>query len=158
MRFYYNPTINEPSLSPGPLVVLPVSSQDPQVDTKSGWLLRITLSDLRGVLRTLIQSNREWKDSESPRQLVVRGFDLPNPHHQSMEVAISCSAGSTAAEVETKQVCDLLSNVSESLSSPKAREAMSFYARTVSCPSATRDGSHGGNSRWLSAHTHEGKR
>jgi hypothetical protein len=134
VRFYYNPMINEPNVSPGPLIILPVSSQDPQAGTKSGWLLRITLSDLRSVLQTLVQSNLEWTDSESPRQLVVRGFDLPHPHHDSMEVAVSCPAGSAKAEVEAKQVCGLLSNVSKSMSNPQARDAVTFYGGTVSCP------------------------
>jgi hypothetical protein len=115
---------------------LPVSSQDPLVGTKSGWLLRVTLSDLRNMLRTLVQSNLEWKESDSPKQLVVEPFGLPQPHHDSMQVAVSCPTGSATAEVGAKQACDLLSNVSKSLSSPKAREAMSFYMGTVSCPSS----------------------
>ena len=125
--------INEPNLSPGPLILLPVSSQDPQVGTKSGWLLRVTLSNLRSVLRTLVQSNLKWTDSESPRQLVVPGFNLPRPHHDSMEVAVSCPAGSAKAEVEAKQVCGLLSNVTKSLSSPQSHDAVTFCAGTVSC-------------------------
>lgn len=147
VRFYYNPMIHEPNVSPGPLIVLPVSSQDTQVGTKSGWLLRITLSDLRNMLRTLVQSNLEWKDSDSPKQLVVEPFGLPQPHHHSMEVAVSCPTESATAEVEAKQVCGLLSDVSKSLSSPKARDAVSFYAGTVSCPSAKQGSSQGGNSR-----------
>jgi hypothetical protein len=147
VRFYYNPMINQPNLSPGPLIVLPVSSQDPQVGTKSGWLLRITLADLHSMLRTLVQSNLECKESDSPKQLVVEPFGLPQPHHDSMQVAVSCPTGSATAEVEARQVCRLLSNVSKSLSSPTAREAVSFYGRTVSCSSAVRGGSHGGNSR-----------
>jgi hypothetical protein len=134
VRFYYNPMINQPNVSPGPLIVLPVSTQDPQVGTKSGWLLRVTLSDLRDVLRTLGQSKLDWKDSDSPKQLVVEPFGLPQPHHHTMEVAVSSPAGSATAEVDAKQACGLLSDVSKSLSSSKARNAVSFYAGTVSCP------------------------
>jgi hypothetical protein len=147
VRLYYNPMINQPDLSPGPLILLPVSSQDPRLDTRPAWILYVTHMELRSVLGVLAQSNLEWKESSVSTRLVVDPFDLPGGHHDSMQVAVGYPTGSATAEVEAKQVCGLLSNVSESLSSPKAREAVSFYARTVSCPSATRGGLHGDKSR-----------
>jgi hypothetical protein len=133
IRFYYNPAINEPDLSPGPLIVLPVSSQDPQVGTKSGWILRIALSDLHRLLGVLARSSLGWNESDAPRQLVVDLFGLPQSHHQSMEVAVSCPAGSATAEVEAKRVCPLLSEVYKSLTDPKARDSMTFWTGSVTC-------------------------
>jgi len=126
VRFYYNPVINQPNLSPGPLIFLPVSSQDPRVNTRPAWILYVTHPDLRSVLGVLTQSNLEWKESSAVIRLVVDPFDLPQGHHDSMEVAISCPAGSATAEVDAEHACGLLSSVSESLSSPKAREACLF--------------------------------
>jgi hypothetical protein len=146
VRFYYNPMMNEPSLSPGPLIFLPVSSEDPRLNTRPAWILYVTHSDLRNVLDILTQSKLEWKESNLPIRLVVDPFDLPQGHHDFMQAAISCPAGSATAEIEAKQVCGLLSNISEMLRSPKAREAISFYAGTVSCP-ATRSSAHGDKSR-----------
>jgi hypothetical protein len=136
VRFYYNPMINQPNLSPSPLIFLPVSSQDPRLDTRPAWILYVVHTDLRSVLGVLGQSNLVWNESSVPTRLVVDPFDLPKDHHDSMQVALSAPTGSATAEVETKQVCDLLSNVSKSLSSPKAREAMVFYMGTVSCRSS----------------------
>jgi hypothetical protein len=136
VRLYYNPMINQPSVSPGPLIFLPVSSQDPRLDTRPAWILYVTHTELRRVLGVLAQSNLEWKESSVSTQLVVDPFKLPGGHHDSMQVAVSCPTGSATAEVEAKRVCGLLSNVSGSLSSPKARETVSFYAGTVSCSSS----------------------
>lgn len=147
LRFYYNPMINQPNLSPGPLIFLPVSSQDPRLDTRPAWILYVTHQDLRSVLSVLAEASLEWKESNVPIRLVVDAFDLPQRHHDSMQVAVSCPTGSATAEIEAKQVCRLLSNISNSLNSPKAREALSFYAGTVSCPSTTRGGSHDDKSR-----------
>lgn len=134
VRFYYNPMINQPNLSPGPLIFLPVSSQDPRLDTRPAWILYVTHRELRSVLEVLNRLNLEWKESSVPARLVVDAFDLPPGHHDSMQMAITCTTGSATAEVEAKQACGLLSQVARSLSNPKAREAMSFYAGTVSCP------------------------
>lgn len=134
VRFYYNPMINQPNVSPGPLIFLPVSSQDPRLDTRPAWILYVTHPELRSVLGLLNRSNLEWKESSVPTPLVVDPFDLPPGHHDSMQVAVSCPAGSAIAEVEAKQACGLLSGLARSLSSPKARQAMSFYAASVSCP------------------------
>src|SRR5271157_2699905 len=120
VRFYYNPTINQPNLSPSPIIFLPVSSQDPRLDMRPAWILYVTHADLRSVLGVLGQSNFEWKESSVPTRLVVDPFDLPKDHHDSMQVGVSCPTGSATAEVDAKRVCDLLSNVSRSLSSPKA--------------------------------------
>lgn len=133
VRFYYNPTINEPNLSPGPLILLPVSYQDPRLGTRPGWSLYVTLADLRNTLRVLIHANPEWKESESPKQLVVHPFDLPQPHHKSMELAISCPRGSATAEVEAGQVCSWLSKVYGALTNPKARQSFAHWTGSVSC-------------------------
>lgn len=135
VRLYYNPMINQPNLSPGPLIFLPVSSQDPRLDTRPAWILYVTHQDLRSVLSVLAEASLEWKESNVPIRLVVDPFDLPQRHHDSMQVAVSCPTGSATAEIEAKQVCGLLSNVSKSLGSPQARDAVTFYAGTVSCQS-----------------------
>ena len=135
VRFYYNPMINQPNLTPGPLIFLPVSSQDPRLDTRPAWILYVTHPVLRRVLGVLIQSNVEWKGSSASIRLVVDPFDLPHAHHDSMELAVSCPSGSAKAEIDAKQVCGLLSKVSKTMTSPQARDALTFYEGTVSCPS-----------------------
>jgi len=133
VRFYYNPMVNEPNFAPGPVIFLPVSSQDPRLGTRPGWSLYITLAELRGVLRVLSQSNLEWKESSSPMRLVVDPFDLPAGHHDSMQIAISCPSGSATAEVEARKVCPLLSEVYGSQGNPKAREAFAHWTGSVNC-------------------------
>lgn len=133
LRFYYNPMVNEPNLSPGPVIFLPVSSQDPRLGTRPGWSLYITLADLRNVLEVLVNSHLAWKESDSPRQLVVDPFALPQPHHTSMEVAVSCPTGSAAAEVDAPRVCPLLSEVYGALANPRARQAFAHWTGSVDC-------------------------
>lgn len=133
LRFYYNPMVNEPNFSPGPLILLPVSYQDPRLGTRPGWSLFVTLSDLRSVLNVLDNLHSEWKESDSPRQLVVDPSALPQPHHTSMEVAVSCPTGSATTEVEAKQVCPLLSQVYGALKNEKARGAFAHWTGNVTC-------------------------
>ena len=133
VRFYYSPMINEPNLSPGPMILLPVSSQDSRVNTRPGWSMYLTLPQLRSVLRVLAQSNLEWKESSAPTRLVVDPFDLPLGHHDSMQVAISYPSGSASAEVQASKVCPLLSEVYRTLSDPKAREAFAHWTGSVAC-------------------------
>ena len=49
IRFWYLPPDND--LTPGPLIFLPVSSQDPRLDTRPAWVLYVSLSDLHNVVR-----------------------------------------------------------------------------------------------------------
>lgn len=133
VRLYYNPMVNEPNLSPGPVIFLPVSSQDSRLNTRPGWSFYVALPELRGVLRVLAQSNLEWSESSAPMRLVVDPFDLPPGHHDSMQVAISCPNGSATAEVSERKVCPLLSDVYRSLSDAKAREALAHWTGSVSC-------------------------
>jgi hypothetical protein len=133
LRFYYNPTINEPNFSPGPVIFLPVSSQDPRLGTRPGWSLYITLADLRDVLHVLADSHPEWKESDSPKQLVVDPFALPQPHHTSMEVAVSCPTGSATAQVDARRICTLLSQVYGALNNAKARQAFAHWTGNVNC-------------------------
>jgi len=133
VRFYYNPAINEPNLAPGPLILLPVSSQDPRLGTRPGWSLYITLPELRSILRVLAQSRLEWRESNGPTRLVVDPFGLPQGHHDSMQVAISCPTGSADTDVKAGSVCPLLSKVYRSLTDAKAREAFAHWTGTVTC-------------------------
>jgi hypothetical protein len=134
VRFYYNPFVDEPiNISPGPLILMPVSSQDPRLDTRQAWILYVTLPELRDVLRVLSQANLEWKESKAPKQLVVDPFDLPQPHHDSMEVAVTSRWESAVADAEAKRVCGLLSDLSNAVSNTKTRDGLAFYQRTISC-------------------------
>lgn len=134
VRFYYNPLVDEPmNISPGPLILMPVSSQDPRLDTRQAWILYVTLPELRNVLRVLSQANLEWRESKAPKQLVVDPFDLPQPHHDSMEVAVTSRWESAIADTEAKRVCGLLSDLSNAVSSTKTRDSLAFYQRTISC-------------------------
>lgn len=68
-----------------------------------------------------------------PKQLVVDASDLPEPHHDSMEVAVTSSLGAAIAEIEAKQVCDLLSEISNAVSDTKTPDSLGFYQRTIYC-------------------------
>lgn len=134
VRFYYEPMVNEPTnISPGPLILMPVSSQDPRLGTKPAWIVFVTLTDLRRVLQVLAQAPLSWKESPSPRQLVVEPFALPNPHHDSMEVAVTTSNESATAELKASRVCNMLADLSNAITNMKARDGITFYRRTVSC-------------------------
>lgn len=134
VRFYYEPSTDEPpNISPGPLILMPVSSQDPRLGTRPAWILYVTLVDLRRGLQVLGKTPLLWKGSARPKQLVVDPFDLPNPHHSSMEIAVTTSDESATAELEANHVCKLLSDLSDAVTSVKARDGIAFYRRTVSC-------------------------
>jgi hypothetical protein len=146
VRFYYNPMIDEPiNISPGPLILMPVSSQDPRLDTRQAWILYVMLPELRNVLRVLRQANLEWEESKMPKQLVVDPFDLPQPHHDSMEVAVTNQSESATTEVQAKRVCGLLSDISNVVSNTKTQDGLAFYQRTISClaPEAQRSAPSG---------------
>ncbi len=134
-RFYYNPLDPEGRVypTPGPLIFLPVSSQDVRLGTREGWTLYVTLPELRAVFRVLEVQEISWSDSPYPRQLIVHPFDLPHPHHDSMQVAISCAGGSAVSDIKAAGVCALLSDISKALGNEKARASMAVYQRAVSC-------------------------
>jgi hypothetical protein len=131
LRFWYLPP--DTNSSPGPLILLPVSSQDPRLDTRPGWSLYVSLSDLHDVVRTLARSHLEWKESSAPEQLVVDPLQLPQLDRHTMEVAISYPNGSATARVKTDRICPLLSDVYSALVSPKARESMALWTGNVDC-------------------------
>ena len=66
IRFWYLPPDND--LTPGPLIFLPVSSQDPRLDTRPAWVLYVSLSDLHNVVRVLDQSPSRVEGVESARK------------------------------------------------------------------------------------------
>jgi len=142
VRFYYEPMIDEPTnISPGPLILMPVSTQDPRLGTKPAWILYVTLADLRRELQVLAEEPLTWKESRRSKELVVDGFALPNPHHSSMEIAVTTSDESAIAELEASHVCKVLSDLSNAITSVKARDGIAFYRRTVSClPPETQGG------------------
>jgi hypothetical protein len=123
VRFYYNPGPDD--ISPGPLILLPASSQDPRLGTRPGWILYLTLSDLRSVLRVLERSELKWKESGAAKQLVVDPFQLPHLDRGTMEISVSYPRGSATAELELKQACPLLSDVYNSVSDSKSRSSLS---------------------------------
>ena len=134
VRFYYEPMVNEPTnISPGPLILMPVSSQDPRLGTRPAWILYVTLADMRRVLQVLDRASLSWKESPNPKQLVGSAFELPHPHHDSMEVAATTSTESAIAEVVGSNACNLLSDLSSELTNANARDSFAFYRRTVSC-------------------------
>lgn len=150
VRFYYNPMLNEPNISitPGPLILLPASSQDPRLGTRAAWILYVTIADLRNALHVLAGPQFLWKESPNPKQLVVDPFDLPQPHHDSMEIAVTSSHGSATTEIDAKRVCELLSDISNTVTNAKARDSLRFYQRTVSClPPGTQSSPPSGSPR-----------
>jgi hypothetical protein len=130
VRFWYLP--RDTDNTPGPLILLPTSSQDPRLDTRPNWILYVSLSNLHNVVRVLAQSNLEWKESGSPQTLVVDGLQLPQVGH-TMEIAISYPNGSATARVQEERVCGMLSDVYDGLLSPAARESMAFWTGNVDC-------------------------
>ena len=131
IRFWYLPPGTDST--PGPLILLPASSQDPRLDTRPAWVLYASLSDLHRIARILGQSHLEWKESDAPRQLLVDPLQLPQLDRQTMEIAMSFPSGSATAELKTERICPLLSSVYGSLVSPKARESMAFWTGNVGC-------------------------
>jgi hypothetical protein len=132
VRFWYLP--QDVDFSAGPLIFLPASSQDPQLDTRPTWILYVSLSDLHNVVRVLAQSHLEWKESSTPQKLVVESVQLPQLHRQTMEIAISNPNGSATTEIKTEErVCSVLADVYGAVQSPKARESMAFWAANVKC-------------------------
>jgi hypothetical protein len=133
VRFYYNPLVHGEGTAHAPLILIPVSSQDPRLGTRPAWILYITLPDLRKALHVLADPQLLWKESLKPKQLVVDPFDLPEPHHDSMEIAVTSTQGSATAEIGAKRACDLLSDISNAVTNARARDSLAFYRRTVSC-------------------------
>jgi len=131
VRFWYLPP--DTDSSPGPLILLPVSSQDPRLDTRPAWVLYASLSDLHNVVRVLAQSHLDWKESKASKQLVVDPTQLPQLDRHTMEVVISYPNGSATARVKTDRICPLLSDVYSALVSVKARESMAFWTGNVDC-------------------------
>jgi len=131
IRFWHLPP--DTDSAPGPLILLPASSQDPRLDTRPAWVLYVSLSDLHRVVRILAQTHLEWKESNAPKQLVVDPLQLPQLDRQAIEIAMSYPSGSATAELKTEQICPLLSSVYGSLVSPKARESMAFWTGNVGC-------------------------
>jgi len=74
-----------------------------------------------------------WKEIPSQIKVLVAPFELPQPHHNFMQIALSCPAGSATTEVQSQDVCPLMLEVENSLPSPKARDAFRFYKETINC-------------------------
>lgn len=72
---------------------MPVSSQDPRLGTSTAWILYVTIADQRRMLHVLAGPQVLWKESPIPKQLVVDTSDLPEPHHDTMEVAVTSVTG-----------------------------------------------------------------
>jgi hypothetical protein len=124
IRFFYSP---HSELAPGPLILLPASSQDPRLNTRPAWILYVSLEDLHRVVHVLDESHLEWKESAFPKQLVVDPLQLPHLDSQTMEISVSYPQGSGVAEIKTGRWCPLLSNVYGALDAAKARENMSIW-------------------------------
>ena len=133
VRFYYNPLVNGEGTAHSPLIFMPVSSQDPRLGTRISWILYLTIVDLRRVLHVLHVPQFLWKEAPIRKQLAVDPFDLPEPHHDSMEIAVTSSQGSATAELDANRVCDLFSEISNAVTNVKARNSLIFYRRTIDC-------------------------
>jgi hypothetical protein len=142
VRFYFNPLAHGEGTAHSPLIFMPVSSQDPRLDTRPAWILYITLTDLQSALNVLADRQILWKESTIPKRLVVDPVDLPEPQHDSMEIAVSSPRGSASAQVGAERTCDLLSEISDAVTNAKARESLSFYRRSVFCAPSEANGDH----------------
>jgi hypothetical protein len=131
IRFWALPP--NPDTIQGPLVLLPVSSQDPRLDTKPAWTLYVRLSDLHSVARALADSKLQWKESNQPQKMIVDPLQLPHLHRDTMQIAISYPAGSAEAEVTGDGVQLVLSKAYCALESQKARENMRVWTGPIEC-------------------------
>jgi hypothetical protein len=131
VRFWYLPP--NTNASPGPLIFLPVSSQDPRLDSRLAWVLYVSASDLHKVVRVLERSRLEWNESNISKQLIVDPLQLPRIDRHTMEIAVTYINGSATSEPKAERICPLLSNVYAALGSSKAREAMAFWTGNVGC-------------------------
>lgn len=133
IRLYYNPMAQGEGKAHSPCIFLPVSMEDPRLGTRSAWILYDELNDIQSVLRILSRQQLDWHESPARMRLVVEPFDLPQPQHTSMEVAVACPRGSAVAQVKKEQICPLLSEISKVLVNSTAKESFDFYRRSVSC-------------------------
>lgn len=140
IRLYYNPMMDGIGTAHSPMILFPASSQDPRLGTRSDWILYVTLADLRKVLHLLSQTDLSWEESASQKQIVVEAMDLPEPHHNSMQILVNCTCGSAVAELQARQVCSFLHQASRELTGPKALNSMIFYEKSVCCDSEQRPG------------------
>jgi hypothetical protein len=148
VRFYYNPLLHGQGTAHAPLVLMAASSQDPRLGTRSAWILYVSLGDLRRALSFLTSAEIRWKESAERQKLVVEALELPQPHHDSMQIAITSSLGSATAEIDSAKVCYILSGISDAVTNVKARDSLVFYQRTVFClPPETQRNTPGGTSR-----------
>jgi hypothetical protein len=131
IRFWYLPP--DADLTPGPLIFLPVSSQDPRLDTRPAWVLYVSLADLHNVVRVLDRSHLEWKESSVPEKLIVDPLQLPQLDGHTMEIAVSYPNGSAITNVKTERVHPVIASVYCALVSAKARESMTVWSGNVDC-------------------------
>lgn len=134
VRFWYSvPYGEEPNIAAGPLILLPVSSQDTRLDTRPRWSMYVTLPELRAVIGVLNRSNLNWEESSGARRLVVDPLDLPKLGRERMEVALSCPVGSASTVLAGSQACPFLRNIYYALPDAKARDTMALWGGNVNC-------------------------
>jgi hypothetical protein len=131
VRLWYLPPNTD--LTPGPLIFLPVSSQDPRLDTKDSWILYVSFSDIHNVLQVLAKSNLEWRESREPIQLIVDYLNLPRLDGHSMDIAVSSPNGSATAKIAHDRVQSLISRLYCGLTSSRARESLAIWSGTFDC-------------------------
>lgn len=133
VRFYYSPIVNGSGKYHAPIVVLPVSTQDPRLGTRPELSLYVTLTDLRLIINALSNSQLHWRQSPHPTLLLVHPSQLP-PQHLSMEIVVTTPEQSTTAEVEPGKICVVLEKVVNAPLDAQARDILAFYRDTVNCP------------------------
>lgn len=132
VRFWYVPTDSDSTQ--GPLIFLPVSSQDPRLDTRPAWVLYVSLTDMHKLLETLAQSQLKWKESAIPQKLIVDPLSLPKLDGRAMEIEVAQPSISTIARVDYPRVGrPLMARVYCGLTSTKARESMAVWFDAPQC-------------------------
>jgi hypothetical protein len=133
IRLYYNPLVQGEGKAHSPCILLPVSAEDPRLGMRPAWILYDLHADIRAVVSLLSRQQLQWNVTPTRMKLVVEPFDLPGPQHNSMQIAVTCPLGSAVTDVPPKQICTLLSNISNALSNSEARASFEFYRQTISC-------------------------
>jgi hypothetical protein len=133
IRLYYNPMVKGEGTAHSPCIFLPVSVEDPRLGTRPAWILYDSLSDVQAVLKLLSNQHFDWMESPDRAKLVVEPFELPQPQHTSMQIAVGCPHRSATTQVRQEQICALLSDISKLLENPKAKQSFDTYRRSVSC-------------------------
>jgi hypothetical protein len=136
VRFVYNPPVGETHVVT-PTTFRQVETEDPRFDTWStrfslGLTMWISPQDMKRLAEGLGKLNLAWTESNEPmvfREELVQP-PPPEPHSRwkvimprrvgTMEVDVTCDAGSTVADLASERVCPVMEELERAFTTPTA--------------------------------------